>query len=115
MKELDIDFGDTEAWTFGGGNRILTVREGWTSVFLPGSDFGDIPNGSMLSGRLVFGDRVYGRITQARIGDTDRTVPVCMEMLDTSGNRGLELEPGSSAAAPRIFSTGFLKAVRSFD
>ncbi|MCP3136788.1 protein kinase domain-containing protein [Pyxidicoccus xibeiensis] len=115
MKELDIDVGDGEAWTFGGGNRVLTVREGWISVFLPGSDFGDIPNGSMLSGRLVFGDRVYGRITQARLKNTGRTVPVCMELLDSEGKRGLELEPGSSPTNVKVFSVGYLEAVKSFE
>ncbi|MBZ4421535.1 serine/threonine-protein kinase [Myxococcus sp. RHSTA-1-4] len=116
MKALGIYVGDTEAWTFGGGNRILTVHEGWTSVFLPGSDFGDIPNGSMLSGRLLFGDRVYGRITQARLEGTDRIVPVCMELMDTGGDlRGLDIEPGSSPTAARVWSFGYIKAVRSFE
>jgi hypothetical protein len=116
MKSLDIRVGDREAWSFGGGNRILTVQEGWTSVFLPGSDFGDIPNGSMLSGRLIFGDRVYGRITQARLEGTDRTVPVCIELMNYNGERrGLDLEPGSTPTAPRVWSFGYIKAVSSFE
>lgn len=115
MEQLGIDVGNKMGWSFGGGgNRVLTVREGWTSVKIVGADFGDIPNGSMASGRLIFGDRVYGRMTQVQLRDTNRTVPVCMELLDTSGNRGLELEPGSTPTAPRVFSVGYIRAVRSF-
>ncbi|MFP2926118.1 protein kinase domain-containing protein [Pyxidicoccus sp. 3LG] len=115
MKELDINFAQRRGWTFGGGNRVLTVREGWTTVILAGVDFGGIPNGSRLSGRLVFGDRVYGRITQARLEGTGRTVPVCMEILDSEGDRGLEIEPGSTPNNVKVFSVGYLRAVRSFE
>lgn len=115
MKQLDIDVGDTMNWVFSGGNRYLTVREGWTSVEIVGRDFGDIPNGSMVSGRLVFGDRVYGRMTQVRFRDTGRTVPVCMELLDPGGRRGLELESGTTPTAARIFSVGVIRAVSRFE
>ncbi|WP_164011142.1 serine/threonine protein kinase [Pyxidicoccus trucidator] len=116
MKQLDIAVGDKLDWSFGGsGNRYLTVREGWTSVFLVGRDFGDIPNGSLASGRLVFGDRVYGRITQVKLRDTDRTVPVCLEMLDIGSQRGLEFEPGGNPTEARVFSVGRIRAVNRFE
>jgi serine/threonine protein kinase len=115
MKQFDIDVGDSEGWSFGGsGNRYLTVSEGWTTVIIAGADFGDIPNGSTASGRLVFGDRVYGRITQVTLEGTGRTVPVCMELLDTDYSRGLVIEPGSTPTTARIFSAGYIKAVSSF-
>ncbi|QSQ21199.1 protein kinase [Pyxidicoccus parkwayensis] len=116
MKQLGINVGDKMGWSFGGsGNRVLTVREGWTSVEIVGADFGDIPNGSIASGRLILGDRVYGRMTQVRFRDTGRTVPVCMELLDGGSERGLELEPGSAPTNLRVFSVGYIRAVRSFE
>lgn len=115
MAQLGIDVGDKEAWSFGGGARFLTVSEGWTSVRIVGRDFGDIPNGSVASGRLVFGDRVYGRLTQVRLDDTGRTVPVCFELLTTGSKRGLEMEPGDTPSTARVFSVGFLRAVSHFE
>ncbi|MFP2904233.1 hypothetical protein ACLESD_03980 [Pyxidicoccus sp. 3LFB2] len=115
MEQLDIKVGEREGWSFGGsGNRYLTVSEGWTTVFIAGADFGDIPNGSTASGRLVFGDRVYGRITQVQLKGTGRTVPVCMELFDTGAHRGLEFAPGSKPGAARVFSVGYIRAVSSF-
>ncbi|WP_163786381.1 serine/threonine protein kinase [Myxococcus vastator] len=115
MAQLGIDVGDKEAWSFGGGNRFLIVREGWTSVRIVGRDFGGIPNGSVASGRLVFGDRVYGRLTQVQMEDTGRTVPVCFELLTTGSKRGLEMEPGDAPGTARVFSVGFLRAVSHFE
>jgi serine/threonine protein kinase len=115
MEQLDIDVGDTWNWSFSGGNRYLTVREGWTSVAIVGGDFGGIPGDSVASGRLVFGDRVYGRMTQVRFRDTGRTVPVCMELLDSGGHRGLEFESGTTPTAARIFSVGVIRAVSRFE
>ncbi|ATB44657.1 serine/threonine protein kinase [Corallococcus macrosporus] len=115
MAALGIDVGDKEAWSFGGGNRYLTVREGWTSVRIVGRDFGDIPNGSVASGRLLFGDRVYGRLTQVKMEGTGRTVPVCFELLTSGSERGLGMEPGDSPDTARVFSVGFLRAVSHFE
>ncbi|HEX5749320.1 MAG TPA: serine/threonine-protein kinase [Archangium sp.] len=54
-----------------------------------------LPNNTRLFGRLyVHKGRVYGRFTEAR---TPQGVvyPVCLELMDTGGNVGLELQPGS--------------------
>ncbi|WPB78790.1 serine/threonine-protein kinase [Archangium violaceum] len=56
-----------------------------------------LPNQTRLSGTLYVKDgRVYGRFTEAR---TPQGVmyPVCLELLDTDGNVGLELQPGSES------------------
>jgi eukaryotic-like serine/threonine-protein kinase len=54
-----------------------------------------LPTNTRLSGRLYFGEnRVYGRFTTAHT-PSGETYRVCMELLDTSNNVGLELKPGS--------------------
>ncbi|MFE8602352.1 serine/threonine protein kinase [Archangium violaceum] len=71
--------GDWEA----GANRF---GKGWKVA---------LPNKTRLFGRLYVKEgRVYGRFTEAR---TPQGVlyPVCLELLDTGGNVGLELQPGS--------------------
>ncbi|MFY0571668.1 serine/threonine protein kinase [Archangium lansingense] len=54
-----------------------------------------LPDETRISGRLYVREgRVYGRLTAARAPD-GVTYPVCMDLLDTYGNVGLELQPGS--------------------
>ncbi|HYO68339.1 MAG TPA: serine/threonine-protein kinase [Archangium sp.] len=54
-----------------------------------------LPDQTRLSGRLYVKDgRVYGRFTEART-PLGVTYPVCLELLDTGGHVGLELQPGS--------------------
>jgi eukaryotic-like serine/threonine-protein kinase len=54
-------------------------------------------------------------MTQVRLRDTSRTIPVCMELLGADGKPGLELEPGSTPTAARVFSAGGIRAVRQFE
>ncbi|MCY1080536.1 serine/threonine protein kinase [Archangium lansingense] len=54
-----------------------------------------LPDQTRVSGRLYVKEgRVYGRLTEARTPN-GVTYPVCMEVLDTDGNVGLTLHPGS--------------------
>jgi serine/threonine-protein kinase len=54
-----------------------------------------LPDRTQLSGRLYVKEgRVYGRFTEART-PLGVTYPVCLELLDSDGNVGLELLPGS--------------------
>ncbi|MCY1072902.1 hypothetical protein [Archangium lansingense] len=54
-----------------------------------------LPGYTRISGRLYAREgRVYGRLTAARTPD-GVTYPVCMELMDTDSNVGLELQPGS--------------------
>ncbi|OJT26696.1 hypothetical protein BO221_01300 [Archangium sp. Cb G35] len=54
-----------------------------------------LPDETWLFGRLYVKDgRVYGRFTEARTPLGVR-YPMCLELLDTDGNVGLELQPGS--------------------
>jgi hypothetical protein len=116
MDKLDIDIGDEGGGVLlpGPPRTILSVREGWASITL-GSAFGDQPPNTILKGRLFLGgERVYGRFTQARDYAGTRTWPVCMELADTSGNRGLELKPGSTADTAKVFSSVDVIAVDHF-
>ncbi|OJT23740.1 hypothetical protein BO221_17325 [Archangium sp. Cb G35] len=54
-----------------------------------------LPDQTRISGRLYVKEgRVYGRLTEART-PLGVTYPVCLELTDTDGNVGLELQPGS--------------------
>ncbi|WPB77170.1 hypothetical protein KYC5002_50355 [Archangium violaceum] len=55
-----------------------------------------LPNNTRLSGRLYVKEgRVFGRFTEART-PLGVTYPVCLELLDTDDEVGLELRPGSA-------------------
>ena len=96
-----------------GSARVITVSEGQTTVYILGNDFRKLPGVTTLSGRLIFADRVYGRLTEAEVAG--RTFPVCFELEDrTERVRGLLREPNGSADAPKVFSTVTVKAVREF-
>jgi serine/threonine-protein kinase len=83
-------------------------------VYVTGGDFEKLPGATALSGRLIFADRVYGRLTEAEVNG--RTVPVCFELEDrTERVRGLVREPNGSADTAKIFSSVTVKAVRKFD
>lgn len=116
MAELDIGMGDhNEALFLSGGLReVIPVREGWTRVQLSGR-FEGLPPFTILKGRLLFGwERVYGRFTEAQEAEGSRTWPVCLELLNSSKERGLELEPGSTAETAKVFNSVVVKAVDRF-
>jgi eukaryotic-like serine/threonine-protein kinase len=70
---------------------------------------------TILIGKLFFGDRVYGRFTEARLPDGGGTIRVCLELRDQSGKRGLEPEPGSTESNMKVFDTGLVRAVDRFE
>jgi serine/threonine protein kinase len=116
MAELGIAIGDHNTAVFLSGpiTEVIPVREGWTSVELSGR-FKGLPPGAILKGRLIFGgERVYGRFTEAQEAQGSRTWPICMELLNTSKERGLELEPGSTTEAAKVFNSVNVKAVDRF-
>jgi serine/threonine-protein kinase len=72
-----------------------------------------LPGGNPISGRLIFADRVYGRLTEAEVDG--RTFPVCFELEDDhEGGRGLVREPNGGADTAKVFSTVTVKAVSKF-
>ncbi|HYO66863.1 MAG TPA: hypothetical protein VEU33_12335, partial [Archangium sp.] len=74
-----------------------------------------LPTRTRLSGRLYVKEgRVYGRFTEAR---TPQGVvyPVCMELLDTSDNVGLELEPGSAPGKMLVSPIAVVRVVDRFE
>ncbi len=116
MAELGIGIGDdnTAVLLSGPLREVIPVREGWTSARLAGR-FKGLPSRAILKGRLIFGgERVYGQFTEAQEAEGSRTWPICMEMLNTSKKRGLELEPGSTAEAAKVFNSVVVEAVDRF-
>jgi eukaryotic-like serine/threonine-protein kinase len=116
MAELGIGIGDDNAAVFLSGpiTEVIPVREGGTRVRLSGR-FKGLPPRAILKGRLIFGgERVYGRFTEAQEAEGSRAWPICMEMLNTSKKRGLELEPGSTAEAAKVFNSVVVEAVDRF-
>lgn len=115
MASWDIETGDSHLATLNpeGDARYITVGEGRTTVYVLG-DFEDLPAGTALSGRLIFGDRVFGRLIEAKVNG--RAFPVCFQLEDrTEGGRGLVREPNGSANTVKVFSSVTVKAVRKFE
>ncbi|WP_163995910.1 serine/threonine protein kinase [Pyxidicoccus caerfyrddinensis] len=95
------------------GAHFITVREGRTTIFIIGGQFEKMPVDAELIGRLIFGERVFGRITEARVNG--RTFPVCFELEDEDKGRGLVREPGGGPDTPKVFSSVTVRAVRRFE
>jgi serine/threonine-protein kinase len=68
-----------------------------------------------LSGKVLFGERVYGRMTQATLSDGS-TLRVCMELFSREdGKRGTGCEPTSSPDTVRVTTTVDMKPVDHFE
>ncbi|GEL74894.1 serine/threonine-protein kinase [Myxococcus virescens] len=108
MKKLGMEIGDVQVSSFiRGPAKFVTVKEGTAQIIL-GSDK------ATLSGRLTIADRVYVRLTRARF--RGESFPVCLEVLDSSRNRGLEIEGGGGESGKaRVFSAVGVKAVSEFE
>jgi serine/threonine-protein kinase len=116
MARWGIQPGDDHLATFEPvrSARVITVSEGPTTVYITGGAFNKLPGAGPLSGRLIFAERVYGRLTEAEVDG--RTFPVCFELEDrTERVRGLVREPNGSANTVKVFSSVTVKAVRKFE
>ena len=117
MKTLGIDIGNQHPAHFTlatKGAGYITVKEGETTLSLL-LDWGKLPDRTVLSGRLLFGDgRVYGRLTEAKVPGGD-TFKVCLEVRDEQGGRGATRKPDGGPESARIFSTVDVRAVSSFE
>jgi serine/threonine-protein kinase len=117
MAELDIDkrepFPATASlvWPIEVG-RWTPVKEGPTTWWLTRT-WNGLPYGTALSGRLLFGERVYGRFTHARAPD-GRTWPVCIELWEGAGPRGAPPQKGSTANTVKIYTLTQVEPVKSF-
>ncbi|ATB44417.1 hypothetical protein CYFUS_009904 [Cystobacter fuscus] len=115
METLGIDIGDLHDAVFQvSPAQYIPVREGDTTIELLGG-WGKLPDATLLSGRLIFGDgRVYARLTEAKVPGGG-TFKVCMEMHDEQGRRGAGRKPDGGPESVRIFSSVAVKAVNSFE
>lgn len=115
MEKLGIDLEDKHGAPFVLARpQIISVHEGPTQLILAGP-WGGMPSNTVLSGRLIVRDRVYGRLTWATTPKGD-SFPVCMEVYAEEGPRGMAREPGDdSPSSARIYTTAFVKAVSEFE
>jgi eukaryotic-like serine/threonine-protein kinase len=112
MRELGIKVGDTSSGTFiDESARWISVNEGKTQLRTY-QKLGNVTERLYLSGRLILGERVYGRLTQARLGD--RIIPVCVELYDPA-NWGRGLVRRDEGGGTTVYSTVRLKAVDRFE
>ncbi|MBU8900863.1 protein kinase [Corallococcus sp. M34] len=109
MRKLGMKIGREEGGSFvQGEERVITVKEGPAQILL------GTAAGATLSGRLIVADRVYVRLTRART--SKGSFPVCMEVLDTSSNRGLAIKDGGGdSGKARVYSAVGVKAVSEFE
>jgi len=120
MAKLGItpgSIGDAATLKLRGSVEIISVKEGWTTLRLY-SGFEKLPQDTRLSGRLIFGDRVYGRFTQATLPEYagGGTVPVCLELQEANGpKRGLDYEPESTENDVKVYSAAQVRAVERFE
>ena len=112
MKTLGIEVDQTHGATFPTPRAMyFTAQEGDTTLRTM-ANWGKLPDKTLLSGRLIFGEkRVYGRFTEAKVPGGE-TFKVCLEMWDEEGGRGNKRDPTDST---RIFSSVYVKAVSSFE
>ncbi|RYZ43383.1 MAG: serine/threonine protein kinase [Myxococcaceae bacterium] len=116
MTKLGIELGRRHNAVFetDGDPTVISVREGPGQMLLVGR-WGDMPDSTVLSGHLIVRDRVYGRLTWATTPKGD-SFPVCMEVVAEEGPRGMAREPGDdSPSSARIFTSGGVRAVSSFE
>ena len=73
-----------------------------------------MPQTSTLTGRLIFGERVYVRLTRARSEDGKLDIPVCLEIEDTGGGRGLRDRGERGPNTATVLSHFWVTAVREF-
>ena len=108
MEQLGISIGeegDVDYTWRQEGQMLATVSEGWTTVMLQknlGELKGGTLHGTLLSGRIILGEkRIWGHFTQATTPE-GKTYPVCLEYRDR------EVDPG------KFFTSFDVKAVREF-
>jgi serine/threonine-protein kinase len=117
MKTLGIDIGNQHGahFTIATQAEYITVPEGETTLSLLRA-WGKLPDRTLLSGRLIFGDgRVYGRLTEAKV-PSGATYKVCLEARDAfKGGRGVIREPDGGPESARVWGVVDVRAVSSFE
>jgi len=102
---ISVIKGEPHVISVSAGEAQVRLVEGWEGL----------RRGSVVSGQLILGDRVYGRFTSALTHDRRATYPVCMELIGLDGKRGLERKPGDDADSARVFPVGELRPVDHFE
>ncbi|NNC03684.1 serine/threonine protein kinase [Corallococcus exiguus] len=115
MAKREVEIGRRLPAVFVKGRpRTVSVGDGPIEIHLLGG-WGGMPANTVLSGRAVVSDRVYGRLTWATPPQGD-SFPVCFELLSEEGVKGMEREAGDdSSIRARIFSVADVRAVSEFE
>ncbi|MCP3060983.1 protein kinase [Myxococcus sp. K38C18041901] len=115
MEKWGVEVGDHYPVTFLVSKpQVIKVADGPTEVRLLG-EWKRMPDNTVLYGRLIVSDRVYGRFTHARTRDGKR-FPVCLELQSEALVKGLERESGDEGpTSARVFTTGEVRAVSEFE
>ncbi|MDC0712540.1 serine/threonine-protein kinase [Stigmatella sp. ncwal1] len=119
MRDLGFYAGDylqaTLVFPLPDDTEPVLVKEGAVTVHVVQSPRRTVPFASRVSGRLFFGDRVYGRFTSLTLARGGQTLPVCMELVDILVSRGLERQPESTEAAVMVYYSGGVEFVSRFE
>ncbi|MCY1030533.1 serine/threonine-protein kinase [Corallococcus sp. BB11-1] len=92
----------------------ISVREG-PGLLETIEPMGKLPGGTLVLGRFVRGEYLYGRFTEVRTKKGER-YPVCMEIFQGSGiEHGVTLLKGSTDDTAVVTSTVYLRAVDHFE
>lgn len=121
MEELGLEFNTGGSWLFfpydknSDNPRITLVRQGPGTLTLIGSVWGKLPSNTVFSGELFFGKtHVYGRFTTATLPGGP-TYPVCMDLWQTEGVKGVEKKPANEPDSATVRTTVRLKPVKRFE
>ncbi|WNG50436.1 serine/threonine protein kinase [Archangium minus] len=120
MKELGLEFDRGSSLLFfphdenSDRPQITVVRQGPGTLTLIGPPWGKLPRHTVFYGELFFGDAyVYGHFTTATVPGGP-TYPVCMELWQTEGVKGVEKEPANEPDSATVRTAVHLKPVERF-
>jgi serine/threonine-protein kinase len=122
MKELGFTFGKRRGALFPnedfGTQRFIPVREGPGTTMELDQTGTKLPDGTVVSGELFFGqDRIHGRFTQAHTPQGE-TYPVCLVLTDRNSNIGLgadNVKPGKEPGTALVVDSEGVMAVERFE
>jgi serine/threonine-protein kinase len=120
MKALGLPMDKLESIAYPGMKHPrdeFPVRSGpGATLNLRGRDWGKLPDGTVFSGVLFVGSRVYGRFTQAYTPE-GHIYPVCLELYDAlkDDKRGVFRRDDGKSDTARINGVVSLKPVEQFE
>ncbi|KFA91998.1 serine/threonine-protein kinase [Archangium violaceum] len=113
MEELALSRSSEGIEILGAKGPLSTVRPGPVTVRVAnGRGWGKLPFGTLVTGQLLFGERVQARLTQAYTPE-GQSYPVCLEVY-SSPRWGWKKHEGSGQDFAVVYSGGRLRPVKRF-